>query len=131
MTRRTLISRFTMAIVALAASFALSVTGSTEASAQCCNYKVEIVCAPAPCLPITVKTVWAGGFTWTTNHTACGITTVTPGPCPLPGFQYLNINGNPTIIVPNQPVRLVIGGCCYMVDARFIGGCLNIKISRC
>ena len=125
-------------VVGLAHESVAVTSGSSTAYAQCCSYTVEISCTPAPCLPITVKTMWAGGLTWSTTHPTCGTFSITPvgggfPPCPpgLPPFQYLTINGTSTIIVPNQPVHLVIGGCCFLVDARIISGCLYVKISRC
>ena len=141
MNRRTLLTRLAMMFIALVALLAVPDRASAEPLAPCCNaYTIDIDCSIDPkCFPIKINTVWANGLSWSSSYTQCGTFVEAPSTPPFPqcyviaaNFKYLTINGDPTIVVLNQPTVVNIGNCCYMVSCTAdANGCLYIKIARC
>ncbi len=142
MNRRTLLTRLAMMIIALVALVASERASATTLAAPCCNdYRLEIDCSvPADCFPIKIDTYWLNGAVHTSPaFFGCGVYSVPLVP-PLPpcysnanNLKYLTINGAGPIVLPNQPTRVIIGGCCYLVEATTnpATGCLLVRIKRC
>ncbi len=142
MTRRALLTRLAMMIIALVALVASERASATTLAAPCCDtYTVDIDCSiPPSCLPITITTYWLNGAIHTSPAiSGCGPTVVSLLPQLPPcygiaaNFKYLTINGDPTIVVLNKDTTIKIGNCCYGVHAYVdpATGCLRIKIWRC
>jgi len=142
MNRRTLLIRLAMVLIAMAALVTSERASATTPAAPCCNdYRLEIDCSvPSDCFPIKIDTYWLNGAVHTSPVIAgCGAYTIPLVP-PLPpcypnvnNLKYLTINGTGPIVLPNQPTRVIIGGCCYLVEAipDPATGCLLVRIRRC
>jgi len=131
-----------MMLIALIGFVASERASATTLAAPCCDYvTVDIDCTiPDACFPFKIDTYWNNGAVVTSPaFFGCGSYTFSVVP-PLPpcyavanNFKYLTINGTPTIVPFNQPTKVQIGGCCYLVLAYAdpATGCLRIRIGRC